>query len=442
MLRKQGPPLRNYVLPIMALLVTVVIIAWWLESSARSNSWTEAEIETLQSLWIGSLAALSPDPSNAVADDPRAAKFGQQLFFDRRLSVNAAISCSTCHQPERRFTDGLPKGLAIGESKRNTPSIVGAAYSPWLYWDGRRDSLWSQAISPLEDVNEHGGSRMQYVHLIVTDPGYKKTYEEIFGLLPDLSDRDRFPENATPITNTQWNNVEWNHAWRKMTEQDRHVSNKIFSNIGKSIAAYERLLMPGPSRFDAYVEAVMSGNEASQQQLFNDDEIMGLRLFIGEANCTQCHNGPLLTNNEFHNTGVTSFPGEVPDKGRVQGVRNIQLDPFNCLGPYADSNANDCSELRFARTGPELIGAMRTPSLRNLEGTSPFMHKGQMATLAQVLDHYNRAPLAMIGHNETEPLNLSRRELKQLESFLESLAAAIATPPEWLEAPAVVEGMK
>ena len=442
MLRKQGPPLRNYVLPTMALVVAVAIIAWWIGSSARSNSWTEAEIETLQSLWIGSLAPLSPDPSNAVADDPRAAKFGQQLFFDRRLSVNAAISCSTCHQPERRFTDGLPKGLAIGESKRNTPSIVGVAYSPWLYWDGRRDSLWSQAISPLEDVNEHGGSRMQYVHLIVTDPGYKKTYEEIFGLLPDLSDRDRFPENATPITNAQWNNVEWNHAWRKMTEQDRYISNKIFSNIGKSIAAYERLLMPGPSRFDAYVEAVMSGNEASQQQLFDDDEIMGLRLFIGEANCTQCHNGPLLTNNEFHNTGVTSFPGEVPDKGRVQGVRNIQLDPFNGLGPYAESSANDCSELRFARTGTELIGAMRTPSLRNLEGTSPFMHKGQMATLAQVLDHYNRAPLAMIGHNETEPLNLSRRELKQLESFLESLAAPIATPPEWLEAPAVVKGMK
>jgi len=420
----------------MGLLVVAVLIVWWLGSSAHPASWTEAEVETLGSLWIGSLAPLAPDPSNAVADDHRAARFGQQLFFDRRLSANGAVACATCHQPERHFTDGLPKGQAIGESKRNTPSIVGVAYSPWLFWDGRRDSLWSQALSPLEDANEHGGSRMQYVHLIVTDPGYRQAYEELFGRLPDLSDRSRFPENATPIANGQWN-----IAWHKMNEQDRHISNEIFSNIGKSIAAYERLLMPGRSRFDAYVEAVMSGDEESQHQLFNDDEIMGLRLFIGEANCTQCHNGPLLTNNEFHNTGVISFPAEVPDKGRVQGVRTVQTDPFNCLGAFSDSSANDCAELRFTRTGPELIGAMRTPSLRNLEGTNPFMHKGQMATLAQVLDHYNRAPLAMIGHNEAKPLNLSRRELKQLESFLDSLAAPIVTAPEWLEAPVVIGGL-
>ena len=76
-----------------------------------------------------------------MADDPQAAAFGEQLFFDPRLSANGGISCATCHQPVRQFTDGLPKGQAIGTSKRNTPSIVGSAYSPWFYWDGRRDSL-------------------------------------------------------------------------------------------------------------------------------------------------------------------------------------------------------------------------------------------------------------------------------------------------------------
>jgi cytochrome c peroxidase len=268
------------------------------------------------------------------------------------------------------------------------------------------------------------------VHLIATNAGYKKAYEDLFGALSDISDPDRFPDRAGPVTDPGLN-----AAWQAMTEEDREIANRIYSNIGKSIAAYERILVPGSSRFDTYVETVLSGDDASQHQTLTRDEIMGLRLFLGEANCTQCHNGPLFTNNEFHNTGVISFPEEVPDRGRVEGVRAVQLDPFNCLGSYADASEVDCAELRFVRTGPELIGAVRTPSLRNLEGTNPYMHKGQIATIAEVLEHYNRAPLAMIGHNEAEPLGLSGRELHQLESFLGSLAAPPATPRQWLEPP-------
>lgn len=415
---------------LVSLVAAVVLTAWWF-GRASPAPWAETEIETLRSLWIGSLPPLSPDPSNAMADDPRARKLGQQLFFDQRLSVNGLIACATCHQPQRRFTDGRAKGQAIGTSKRNTPSIVGAAYSPWVYWDGRRDSLWSQALAPLEDPNEHGGTRMQYVRFIATDPGYRTAYEALFGSIPDLSDRSRFPSVAAPLEDSR-SNV----AWQAMAAEDRKLVNQIFVNIGKSIAAYERLLLPGPSQFDAYVQAVLDRDEAAQREIFNDDELMGLRLFIDEANCTQCHNGPLFTNFEFHNTGVITHPGEVPDKGRVAGVRSVRSDPFNCRSAYSDDSVKDCAELRFARDGPELIGAMRTPSLRNLDGTSPYMHKGQMATTAEVLDHYNRAPLAMIGHNEVVPLKLSQRELKQLEAFLKTLAAPLATPTEWLEPPA------
>ena len=92
--------------------------------------WTDDEIAVLRSLSLAALPELPPDPTNAVADEPRAAEFGRQLFFDTRFSRNGNISCATCHQPERRFTDGLPKGVAIGVSKRHTPSIVGTAYSP------------------------------------------------------------------------------------------------------------------------------------------------------------------------------------------------------------------------------------------------------------------------------------------------------------------------
>jgi cytochrome c peroxidase len=385
-------------------IVLVLGIAAWPYLKQTSSTWTDDEVKTLTSLSIESLPPLPANPGNAVADDPMAAKFGQQLFFDPRMSANGGISCATCHQPVRRFTDGLQKGQAIATSKRNTPSIVGVAYSPWLYWDGRRDSLWSQALSPLEDPAEHGGNRLQITQLIASDPLYRATYESLFDEFPYLSDQKSV--------------------------------NKVFANIGKSIAAYERLLQPGPSRFDTYVAAVLTGAEGAGQLIFSNDEIQGLQLFIGEAACTQCHNGPLFTNHEFHNTGVISFPGDVPDKGRVAGVREVLANEFNCAGAFSDDPERVCTELEYVRRGPELVGAMRTPSLRNLGSTAPFMHKGQLKTLGDVLQHYNDAPLAMIGHNEAEALQLSTRELHQLEAFLGTLDAPLATSDNWLAPPA------
>jgi cytochrome c peroxidase len=377
---------------VVVLAIVAVAAGAWHFRPLSPAPWTDAEIEILRSLWLGSLPPLPPDPTNAVADDPRAADLGQQLFFDTRMSANGAVSCASCHQPERRFTDGLPKGQGVASSKRNTRSIVGVAYSPWLYWDGRKDSLWSQALAPLEDPNEHGSDRVKVVELVTQNPEYREDYESLFGAFD--------PAEVDAI-------------------------DAAFANVGKTIAAFERLLMPSPSRFDDYISALLDGNESEQAAALTTDEILGLQLFIGQAGCTQCHNGPLLTNNEFHNTGVISFPGEVPDKGRVAGVREVRLDPFNCAGDFSDDVEVACTELEYARTGPELIGAFRTPSLRNLENTDPYMHKGQFNTLAETLRHYNEAPLAMIGHNEAKPLGLSGRKLQQIEAFLGSLAAPL-----------------
>lgn len=375
-------------LTIGALVAAIAGVTWWVNRPDLVPPWSAAEIEELQSLSLDSLPALPPDPSNAVADDPRAAAFGRRLFFDTRMSANGAVSCATCHQPDRRFTDGLPKGRGIGLARRNTMSIVGTAYSPWLYWDGRRDSQWAQALAPIEDPNEHGASREQVITFIREDAGYLAAYETLFGRITDLD--------------------------------------AAFANIGKVIAAFERTVLPMRSRFDEYVAAVAAGDEHRQAELFGDDEIRGLRLFIGEAKCTRCHNGPLLTNNEFHNTGQLNFPGDVPDKGRVAGVREVLANDFNCRSNYSDDPMRRCGELDFVFSGPQLIGAFRTPSLRNLEGTAPYMHKGQFTTLAEVLDHYNEAPDAMVGHNEAEPLGLGRRQLKQLEAFLHTLDAPVA----------------
>jgi cytochrome c peroxidase len=387
---------------IFVLIAGVVAMAWY-NWPASPSAWSDADIAILQSLSIDSLEPLPSDPTNAVADDPRAAELGHALFFDPRLSVNGGISCSTCHQPLRNFTDGLPKGQAIGTSKRNTPSIVGTAYSPWLYWDGRRDSQWSQALSPLEDANEHGTNRQQVLEVISSDPVYADMYRELFGELPDMT--------------------------------DVVAVNIAFANVGKAFAAYERLLQPGPADFDEYVAALQADDTARQAELFSDDEVVGLQLFIGKANCTQCHNGPLFTNNEFHNTGVISFPGELPDKGRALGVREVVTNEFNCSGSYSDDASRRCLELDYARTGAELIATFRTPSLRNLQDTAPYMHKGQLPTLFAALQHYNEAPLAMIGHNEAKPLKLRNSDLRQLEAFLLTLSSPLAIDEKWLNAP-------
>ena len=119
--------------------------------------------------------------------------------------------------------------------------------------------------------------------------------------------------------------------------------------------------------------------------------------------------------------------------GRNKILEQLRADPFNCVGPYSDAAAEQCAEFHFMRTGAELIGAMRTPSLRNLGGTAPFMHKGQIATLREVLEHYNDAPLALIGHNEATALGLSRRQLRQLEAFLLTLDAPLAGLPDLLK---------
>jgi cytochrome c peroxidase len=376
---------RSLIIAIAAL--GVASASWWWSRNLAPSAWSVEEVAVLESRWLESLPELPPDPTNAVADNPLAAQFGRYLFFDTRFSANGSISCATCHQPERRFTDGLPKGVAIGMSKRNTPSIVGTAYSPWLYWDGRRDSQWSQALSPLEDPNEHASNRLSTIAIVVEDKNYWRMYKSMFG------------EAASVDT--------------------------MYANIGKAIAAFERTIMPTTSRFDEYVAAVVAGDPERQAELFSDDEVRGLRLFIGEANCTQCHNGPLLTNNEFHNTGLINPAGEVPDKGRIVGVREVLEHPFNCKGQHNDAALRNCSELAFARTGPELIGAFRTPSLRNLEKTAPYGHKGQLVALADVLAHYNAAPDAMIGHNEAKPLGLGNRELAQIEAFLRTLSAPV-----------------
>ncbi len=413
---------------LLLLAPPAAIAVWLLAPPLPPEPWSESETALIAALSLSALPSLPPDPSNAAAGDERAARLGQRLFFDPRLSANGAVSCATCHRPELLFTDGLPVAIGTAIGQRHTPGLIGIAHSPWFYWDGRRDSQWAQALAPLETHFEQGIGRVGAVRLLTTDPAYKTLYEEVFAALPDPA---RWPKSASPL-GTETERTEW----RKLDPDERYWISTAFANIGKALAAYQRKLSPGRTRFDDYADTVAARDGAAErEEILSRDEIAGLRLFIGKAQCLNCHNGPLFTNHDFHNTGILPLAGELPDLGRFEGVRRARENPFNCLGQFSDAAPEQCAELRFARDDKALAGARKTPGLRNATLTAPYMHAGQLATLAEVMTHYNAAPVSLLGHNEAKPLSLGRRDLRRLEAFLHSLEAPPAAEDDWLRSP-------
>lgn len=383
--------------------------------SQSEQPWNNEEITAIKRLWIDSLSSLPEDPSNKYANNRDAAALGEKIFFDNRFSANGLVSCASCHQPENHFSDGRLVGEGIGLTDRHTPSLPGIAYSPWFFWDGRADSAWSQPLEPLENPREHGGNRTQFLHHIKTH--YRQQYESIFGALPPSVKLEMYPEHAGPF-----GSAKTRQAWQQLTLQDQMIINRTFANIGKALAAYMQTLMPGPSRFDDYAKALSDENWNSLDKTLTPAEVAGLAVFIGKGDCTHCHNGPLLTNNDFHNIGLPLNSEKEHDPGRIRGIQLALENEFNCLGPYSDASVEECAELNFAKTnGSELKGAFRVPSLRNIAQTAPYMHTGQFSNLQEVVKHYKTAPFTFNGKTELLPLNLSDQELIQLEAFLGTL---------------------
>jgi len=383
--------------------------------------------------------------SNEVWNNPKAASLGQKLFFDKRLSGNGVVACSSCHQPSKAFSDGKTYSEGMGSTSMHTPSIIGIANSPWLFWDGRIDSLWAQALGPFENPNEHGTNRVQLVHLIATY--YKEEYEALFGPLDNFSDRQRFPFNAMPISANQNSSVPLNakqtslsQNWQAMHKRDQDSVNEVFSNLGKSIAAYENLIMPGPSRFDEFAKELSTGHFSTKLTLH---EQAGLKLFIDQnkGQCINCHSGPLFTNHEFQATGITDI---LLSKGRIDGIEIAHKSPFNCKEMH-EAPTNKCQELVFSkRHSPDLNGAFKVPTLRNISLTAPYMHNGSLSSLKEVLAHYNQGQSQLQGrlgeplnqaHMGISPLRLLPHELNQISSFLLTLTSPLNTEARWLTSP-------
>jgi cytochrome c peroxidase len=290
--------------------------------------------------------------------------------------------------------------------------LPGVAHNAWFFWDGRRDSLWAQALTPLEDPAEHAGTRTAYAHVVAAH--FRDRYEGVFGALPDLAG---LPASAGPL-----GTAEERAAWAAMTEEQRLAVDTVFANIGKALAAFQRDIRHEPTRFDRFAEAVAAGTAPQGDAALTDEEVLGLRLFIGKARCATCHTGPRFADGVFHNTGVPPAPNKPADLGREAAVALVEADPFNCFGRFRDGGAEACGELRFMRRdGAELTRAFKTPSLRGVADRAPYMHAGQFATLEEVVDHYVRAPQPEGGHSEAKPLRLSEREKAALVAFLGTL---------------------
>ncbi len=373
----------------------------------RAPAWSAEELRR-----IAQLSPLPPPPASRLADEPAAARLGQFLFFDPRLSANGSLSCASCHVPHHGFADGRPLGQGLLPGKRNTPSLWNVAYNRWFFWDGRADSLWAQALQPIESPAELGGSRARVARLLVEDPALSSAYEAVFGPLPE---------------------------WQEPLGPAPEVIDRVFVDVGKAIAAYERRLVSRHAPFDRFVAALRQGDAVGQAALSPAAQ-RGLRLFLGKGQCTLCHHGPNFTDGEFHATGVPPRSGSPPDPGRLAGIALLRRDPFNTLGPFAEDPGGPASQrLGQLAAGPETWGQLKTPSLRNVALTAPYMHQGQFENLRQVVGSYSTLRGATFHHQPAEallaPRNFSREETDELVAGLESLTD-VEVDPALLEPPA------
>jgi len=409
--------------------VVVASLACASFESFAGEAWSPAERRTLASLRLAQLPPPAADPSNAVERSPGAIALGERLFNEARFSRDGKVSCASCHDPDRQFQDGLPVGHGLADGRRRTMPLAGAGHGAWLFWDGRKDSLWSQALGPLEDAAEQGGNRLRDARLIASD--YAREYEDVFGPLPDLP---HAPADASPLGTPAER-----AAWAVLDAPTRLAVSRVFANLGKAIAAYEKTLRPGPSRLDGYLDAVAANRPATG---LDARELRGLRLFIGKGQCVSCHDGPLFTDQQFHNTGVPPRDEGAPDRGRAAAIDRVSGDEFNCLGPFNDAPASPCDELRFMVTqDPGLEGAFKTPGLRGVADRPPYLHAGQVASLDDVVRHYVEAPRARVGqselaatgaraegkssaHGQRPPIQLTPAEQRDLVAFLRTLSDA------------------
>jgi cytochrome c peroxidase len=378
-----------------------------------------------------------PDPTNRFAQDEGAATLGQKLFFETRYSgalkvastlgavgETGKVGCISCHAGVDTFADtrSAPGNVSLGVSytTRNAPALVNVVYYKWHGWAGKQDSLWQQASLSPETGTNTAGDRCGYSHMLWNF--YRDEYNAIFtdtplpeALDPASAEAARFPAKCKPKASA----TAADGPWELMTEDDRFAILQVMANQGKAVAAYETRLISRNAPFDRF----MAGDNTA----ISETAVLGFQLFLGKAGCANCHNGPMFSDQKFHNLGVpqTGVNAPASDPGHFEDVAELLKHPCNSASPYSDDPTIGWLD-GLAPTDTDK-GAFRTPSLRNVSKTAPYMHDGAFATLREVVNFYNQggglntALYTGAKHIRMEPLSLSNDEIEMLIEFLGTL---------------------
>ena len=336
------------------------------------------------------------DAGNAAASNAQAIALGQRLFFDAGLSRDGTLACASCHRPQWAFADRRARGRGRVQLDRHTPSLWNAAHERWYGWDGAADSLWSQSIRPILDAREMGATPAHVRQRIARDVDLACRYRAAFGTSAATDDDE-----------------------------------PALVRAAKAIGAFVGTLQSGRTPFDDFRDALARGDASAARYPLPAQR--GLKLFIGRGRCDLCHLGPMFSNGEFGDTGLPFFvrPGVV-DPGRHGGIAALRQSRYNLLSSWSDARADDAAATKTRHVQPQHrhFGEFKVPSLRNVVLTAPYMHDGQLATLADVVRHYSELNLERLhadGEQILQPLHLSARESADLIAFLRTLSDPRAT---------------
>jgi cytochrome c peroxidase len=431
---------------------------------------TEAEWQRISSL--ANLGPPPPDRSNRYVGNRAAARLGQRLYFDARFSGTAnlldsigrprpyaraakgepiEVSCATCHDPARGGTDhtSTPNNVSIGAGwyDVNSQPTRNAAYYDLIYWNVRTDSLWAQIIGVSESAVSMNGNRVHIARVL--HDAYGSEYAAIFPEYPlPFHDGDNLPLDGKPGRNPGCQvgdpKEPFGDAFDCMSEADQAAVTRAYVNFAKVIAAYEYELLSVDSAFDLFVR------EGPRSTKIPPAAIRGAKLFVGKASCIDCHSGKLLSDNRWHNVGTPQIGDAIPSVADcpaggtcdcVQGTNCLPWGVYTGLGllkkskfrrdsMYSDDPKDDSRAKYYElELSDAMKGAWRTPSLRDVAMTAPYMHDGAYATLEEVVHHYN---MAEIGEGSIEasvavqlhPLGLTVAEEADLVEFLNTLTGA------------------